>query len=233
MTLHVDIREYVGVGLYTLGEAAHLLKIPPRTIRRWVSGYDYRKDGAIHHLGPLWRPDLPEIQGTVEISFRDLIELKFVHAFVDIGIGLKAIRKCLDFARECVNSDRPFSSGRFRTDGKTIFLESLQHSEDPKLLDLKRKQLVFKNVVEQTFKDLDLEDDIVTRWRPYRGKESIVVDPRRAFGQPIATASGVPTIVLAEAVEAEGSAARVAALYEVERSVVQDATRFHEELAAP
>lgn len=45
-------------------------------------------------------------------------------------------------------------------------------------------------------------------------------------------ASGVPTIVLAESVKAEGSVSRVAAMYEVEKSVVQDAVRFHEELMA-
>lgn len=100
------------------------------------------------------------------------------------------------------------------------------------MLDLKEKQYVFKQVVEQSFKDLDLEGDIVARWRPYRGKDSIVVDPTRSFGQPVAAASGVPTIVLADAVKAEGSVARVAALYEVDKSVVQDAVRFHEELLA-
>ena len=54
----------------------------------------------------------------------------------------------------------------------------------------------------------------------------------RSFGQPVAAASGVPTIALAEAVKAEGSLLRVAAMYEVEKSVVQDAVRFHEELMA-
>ncbi|MCW3784196.1 helix-turn-helix domain-containing protein [Defluviimonas salinarum] len=232
MTSQPDPREFVGVGLYTITDAAQLLKAPPRTIRRWMEGYDYSREGERRHVEPLWRPDLPEIDGEVEISFRDLIELRFVRAFTEIGLGLKAIRNCLDVARDCIGSDRPFSTGRFRTDGKTIFLESLGHSEDPKLLDLRKTQYVFRDVVEQTFRDLDLEDDMVARWRPYRGKETIVVDPARAFGQPIATAFGVPTIVLFEAARAEGSAARAAALYEVDPAVVRDAVRFHEELAA-
>ena len=105
-------------------------------------------------------------------------------------------------------------------------------SGEPKLLDLKKKQYVFKQVVEQSFKDLDLDGDTVTRWRPYRGKDSIVVDPSRAFGQPVAFATGVPTVVLAEAVKAEGSISRVAAIYEVEKSVVKDAVKFERELMA-
>lgn len=77
-----------------------------------------------------------------------------------------------------------------------------------------------------------MEQDVVRRWRPFGGKDSIVVDPARSFGQPVAARFGVPTIVLAEAVEAEGSVARVAAVYEVDQAVVRDAVRFHAELAA-
>jgi uncharacterized protein (DUF433 family) len=83
-----------------------------------------------------------------------------------------------------------------------------------------------------TINNLDLEGDIVARWRPYKGKRSIVVDPARSFGQPVATDSGVPTVALADAFHAEGSAAVVAALYEVDESVVRDAVRFHEGLVA-
>lgn len=224
--------EYIGVGLYSLPEAARLLKASPRNLRRWMAGYDYKKDGTVHHVPALWEPDLPMAENSVELSFRDLIELRFVKAFLDKGIGLKAVRNCLEYAKECIHSDRPFSSGRFRTDGRTIFLESLEAAGEPKLLDLKGKQFVFKQVVEQSFKDLDLEGDIVARWRPYKGKRSIVVDPARSFGQPVATDSGVPTVALADAFHAEGSAAVVAALYEVDESVVRDAVRFHEGLVA-
>lgn len=226
------MHEFVGVGLYSLVDAAQLLKAPPRKLRRWMDGYDYKEDDSLHHVAPLWMPDIPKIDNQIKLSFRDLIELRFVRAFLEKGIDIRAVRNCIDYARQCMNTDRPFSSGRFRTDGRTIFLESLEAACEPKLLDLKEKQYVFKQVVEQSFKDLDLAGDIVTRWRPYRGKDSIVVDPTRSFGQPVASASGVPTIVLAEAVKAEGSQTRVAAMYEVEKSVVQDAVRFQEELLA-
>mgnify|MGYP003627661613 CR=1 FL=1 len=232
MTQPKPIHDYVGVGLYSLADAAQLLKAPPRKIRRWMDGYDYKQHDRISHVPPLWVPDIPKIDDHIELSFRDLIELRFVRAFLEKGIGLKAVRNCLEYARHCMHTDRPFSSGRFRTDGRTIFLESLEAAGEPKLLDLKEKQYVFKQVVEQSFKDLDLEGDIVTRWRPYRGKDSIVVDPLRSFGQPLASASGVPTIVLAEAVKAEGSVSRVAAMYEVEKAVVHDAVKFHKELLA-
>lgn len=227
-----DASDFVGVGIYSVPEVAKLLRTPPRTIRRWMLGYDHTHGGHISRSEPLWSPELPEVDGQLEVSFRDMIELRFVSAFVGAGIGLLAVRNCLDYARECIGRDRPFSSGRFRTDGKTIFLESLNLANDIKLLDLRKKQYVFKTIVEQTFKDLDIENDVVRRWRPFRGKNTIVLDPLRSFGQPIMNASGVPTIVLAEAVAAEGSISRVASLYEVDEKSVIDAVKFHEELAA-
>lgn len=233
MPMYDDTHDLLlGKGLYTLNEAAQLIGAQKRSIRRWMQGYDYKSEGETHHVNPLWQSDIPEFDEQVELSFRDLIELRFIHAFSQAGIGLKAIRNCLEYARDCVQSDRPFSSGRFRTDGKTIFLESLEATGDPKLLDLRQKQYVFKNIVERTFRDLDLEDDLVVRWRPYKGKSSIVIDPQRSFGQPIAAASGVPTATLADAVEAEGSIANVARLFEIDPSAVKDAVRYEEELRA-
>jgi uncharacterized protein (DUF433 family) len=98
------------------------------------------------------------------------------------------------------------------------------------LLDLRKRQYVFAEVIERTFKDLDLDDGVVVRWRPYRGKPSIVLDPERAFGQPIAAASGVPVVALVDAVAAEDSVARVSRLFEVPVAVVRDAIGYHEQL---
>ncbi len=197
-----------------------------------MKGYDYSRAGVPYRSDALWQTDIPRIEDQVELSFRDLIELRFVLAFARAGLGLKAIRNCLSYARDCIQSDRPFSSGRFRTDGQTIFLESIKASGDPELLDLKRRQYAFKSLIERNFRDLDLEGGTVVRWHPFQGKQTIVIDPTRSFGQPIAAASGVPTIALADAVAAEGSVSRVARLFEVLPSVVRDAVRYETELHA-
>ena len=64
------------------------------------------------------------------------------------------------------------------------------------------------------------------------GREDATAAIQSALDAAVAAAYGVPTIVLAEAVKAEGSVARVASLYEVDPTVVRDAIHFHEELAA-
>ena len=222
----------IGVGFYTVPEAARLLKIPARNINRWLGGYSHRHKGVNVLIAPLWIPQLPRIDGHIEIGFRDLIELRFIQALIKAGLGLKSIRHCIDDARRCVADDRPFSTRRFQTDGRSIFLDTIRQSGDSELLDLKKNQYVLKQIIERSFKDLDIEDDTVARWRPFHGKETIIVDPARAFGQPIAGEYGVSTIALADAVVAEGSIERVAEIYEVSAAVVRDAVKFEDYLMA-
>lgn len=222
----------LGIGYYTVPEAARLIRMPGRNIRRWLGGYAFVSGGKAGHMPPLWTPELPANEDRVELGFRDLIELRFVNAFGAEGVDLRIIRSCLEHAREAVRDPRPFSTQRFRTDGRTIFLDTLKATGESELLDLKRGQFVIKHVIERTFRDLDLDNDVVTRWRPFHGKESIVIDPQRAFGQPIAAEFGVPTVALADAAEAEGSIERAARLYEVSVATVRDAVRFEEYLHA-
>ena len=220
----------LGIGYYTAPEAARLLGVAIPSVNRWLGGYTYQEDGQKIVVSALWEPELPKGNKHIELSFRDLIELRFIVAFTRAGLGLKTIRNCLEYARECVEDDRPFSTRRFKTDGRTIFLESLRKSGDAELLDLKSRQFAFRQIIERSFKDLDIEDSTVVRWRPYNGKRTIVIDPDRAFGQPISADYGVPTVVLSDAVLSEGSIDRVSKIYELPASVVQDAVRFEESL---
>jgi uncharacterized protein (DUF433 family) len=222
----------LGIGSYTVPEAARLLRLPPRNINRWLGGYTYTNDDTRTAMPPLWSPQLPSHDDRLELGFRDLIELRFVGAFLKAGLGLKTIRHCLDYARQQVGDVRPFSTRKFQTDGRTIFLDTLKASGESEMLDLKKRQFVMKQVIERSFKDLDIENDAVARWRPFKNRASIVIDPTRAFGQPIAARHGVPTIVLADAVKAEGSVARAARIYEVPAAVVRDAANFEASLLA-
>jgi uncharacterized protein (DUF433 family) len=222
----------LGIGYYTVPDAARLIRMPAVNIRRWLGGYAFNSGGKAGRMPPLWTPELPADGNHLELGFRDLIELRFVQAFIEKKLDLRVIRSCIEHARQYVNDDRPFSTRKFQTDGKTIFLDSLQAGGERELVDLRKGQFVFQGVIERTFKDLDLDDDVVARWRPFKGKESIVVDPQRSFGQPIAAEFGVPTVALAEAVKSEGSVDRVARLYEVSPSAVRDAVRFEEYLLA-
>lgn len=222
----------IGIGLYTAGEAARLLRVPRQRLHRWMGGYRYHADGELRQVEPLWMPEIPRIDDALELSFRDLAELRFIVRFRDAGLGLNAIRAALRAAQRIVAAERPFSTHRFATDGRKIFLEIAGQAKEPQLIELARDQLAFKQMIEPSLKDLDFEDDVAARWWPLPGRRSIVIDPRRSFGQPIAADSGVPTAALAAAVEVEGTEKAAARVYEVDLRVVRDAVRFEARLAA-
>ncbi|WP_370165909.1 hypothetical protein [Bradyrhizobium diazoefficiens] len=229
-------------GAYSASEGLRLLNfsrgsVPVRhvsrsTVARWLRGYDFGTEESGGHSEPLWRPDYANDDDLIELSFRDLIELRFVKAFRDIGLALPTIRECYQRAVEEVHDERPFSTQKFRTDGKTIFLEITEGIQEAKLVDLRRRQNVFRTIVEPSLKDLEFDASAVARWFPLgMSHKSVVIDPTRSFGRPIA-ASGVPTEVLYRAVAIEGSVAKVARLYEVSAAEVRSAVTFERKLAA-
>jgi uncharacterized protein (DUF433 family) len=234
----------IGKGVYGAADALRLLNfrrepatpgrsVSRQTVARWLTGYDYKHGEETRHSDPLWRPDYANDDDVLELSFRDLIELRFVKAFRDAGLGLPTIRACFERAVEEVRDERPFSTRKFRTDGRTIFLDITHDVREGELIDLRRKQAVFRTMVAPSLRDLEFDADVLARWYPLgERKRSIVLDPARAFGRPISTEGGVPTEVLANAVAVEGSAEKVARLYEVPLPAVRDAVAFERQLAA-
>lgn len=221
----------LGVGLYTAAEAASLIRIPALRIRRWLAGYAHGPREAQTWSDPLWTPQLPRTGQDVALGFRDLMELRFVAAFVTAGISLHSIRRALAIGRQMVGDERPFSTSRFHTDGRTIFLRVSDEVEEPTLIDLLRRQYAFHRVVEPSFRDIDFGGGVAERWWPMSHRSRVVVDPRRNFGHPIVTEHGVPTRALVDAVAAEGSVTKAAKVFDLSVSAVRDALAFERRAA--
>lgn len=219
----------LGVGLYTVDEAAAYTGIKAQHIRRWLFGY---KAKGRYHEG-LWRSELANLE-VKALGFHDLLEIRFVHAFRQHGVSLQSIRLASQRAREFFNHPHPFTCRSFQTDGRRIFASVLEESGDESLLDLVAKQYVFKQVIKPSlYEGIDYIDDEARRWYPLPSSKVVVLDPTRNFGKPILSNSGVETAALAAAFEAEGrNVKRVASLYEVPMSEVESAIRFeHRESA--
>ena len=212
-----------GIGAYSLPEAGRLLDIPPSTIRHWLFGYSYDHHGPRTQQAPLWRSQYGDQQEEPLLGFRDLLEARIVRGLRKTGLGLPTIRECLSLARDIVKDDHPFSTRRFKTDGQTLFVQ-----QGDALLDLKRRQHVFRQVIAPSFVGLEFNTDAAARWWLNPLRKTLVIDPERAFGQPIVAESGVTTARLAQAVAAEGSIERVARLFELKPATVRDALDFEQ-----
>ena len=221
------------IGLYTVAEASFLTGISQGRLRRWLRGYTYRAGGAHATSAPVWRRQVPEIDGTLGLGFLDLMEARFVDAFRAASVPWRVIRLCAEHARDITGSDHPFCSRRFRTDGRTIFAEVVDQAGENQLLDLAKNQLAFARVIGPSlYAGIEFSArEMPVRWWPMGQRETVVIDPTRSFGQPIINDGGVPTTVLADAVEAEGSVAKVASLFRLPQHSVRAALRFEKRLA--
>lgn len=219
----------IGVGLYTPAEAGRLLRIPPSKLSRWLRGHNIKDK----FYDALWAPQVILSNDQVFLGFRDLMEARVADAFIKRGVSAIRVRAAIQVAREVLGEARPLSTNRFRTDGREIFLHVVEEDEQgekrEQLLNLFRRQFAFKGILDPILSTVDFGDDgnpVV--WWPGGRRLNVVVDPERAFGQPIDAASSVPTSILAAAAANEGSVSAAAKAFEVPESSVRRAIEFEE-----
>ncbi len=239
---------YQGTGIYTLPEAARLINVQSRDLRRWLFGYEHTRKVAGDRVRafskPLWETQLAgEDFDDRVIGFRDLLEVHFVGEFRRQGVHLLVIRRCLEHAREILQTDYPFSSCRFRTDGKTIFAQALRDvasEEEGDMIDLRNQQFVIKDVIRPSlYAGIDYANDEQhpARWFPCGKRLPVVLDPQHQFGRPIVVGNNVPTDTLYASYLAEGgtseAARRTSRIYDVPLKSVEAAVSFEESLKRP
>jgi hypothetical protein len=189
--------------VYTIAEAARLCMLPRREVRRWVQGEKFnrieinRSPRSVGNISPAANG-----HGTVVLDFHDLIELRYVKAFVEMGVSWHLLCATYDRAAEMLRVDNPFATKRFFASGHVI----LKRIADPHFLNIVGTQLIFARIVDRYFggrDGVDFDNGAAVRWWPMGKKRLVVIDPERSFGQPIVSTEGVPTAVLYKAYVAE------------------------------
>jgi len=222
---------FIGKGLYSVPEARRLTKIPAPTLNRWVQGYVRRRDGDTVSYDPLLQPSLPEIEEKVALSFRDLVELRFINRLRTLKVSWAEIKGTIEDARDLLKTNYPFGTRRFATDGRRLFSEIAD--KPGLLLRVRTKQITADRIFSpDLYSEIEFEDDDAVRWRPETGRSHVVIDPERSFGKPILDRYGIPTALLAKTARAEDSAAKTADWFEVPLDAVIAAVEFELKLAA-
>ena len=227
--MELDMEKLIGIGIYSIPEASRLTGVSNSTIYRWIRGYEYGTPEDKRKIAPIWKRDIPEFDGENAISFLDLLEIRFINAFRNAGVSWKFIREAAQMAQQVFNTTHPFTSQKFRTDGKHIF-SSFKECKQELMLDLNNANYALKNIIEPSlYKGIEFESNQAVRWYPDK-KKNIVIDPERAFGRPILNISGIATDILYSAYEAEGDAEVVADWYDVDISLVKSAIEYEKGL---
>jgi uncharacterized protein (DUF433 family) len=220
----------IGVGLYTPAEAGRLLHVSSSKISRWLKGHSI----AGRDYPPLWVPAVEFKDERTILGFRDLMEIRVADAFLRAGVSAIQVRAAIEYAREVLDEKYPLSAERFKTDGRSILLRVFEKDaegiERERLLNLFRRQYEFKEVIEPILKTVDFDDSGSPRlWYPAGRRINILVDPMRAFGQPIDGITSVPTAVLATSAAALG-VEETSIAYDVPEGSVRRAVEFEHSL---
>ena len=221
----------IGKGLYSLSDTRRLIKIPRPTLNRWVRGYARRRKGGRIDYPPLLNPSLPELEDQIVLSFRDVIELRFVNRLRELEVSWQEIKATIDAAREILKTDYPFGTRRFATDGRKIFSEIVEHPGY--LLHLRTNQITADRFFSpDLYAEIEFEQDDAVRWRPASGRSMVVIDPGRSFGKPILDRFSIPTSLIKNAFDTEEVVSRVADWFEIPDAEVEAAIDFENKLAA-
>jgi hypothetical protein len=213
--------ETLGVGLYSMVEAARLLKTPRRTVSRWAEGYVCELRGGSKRYA-----SLIEHEDDAALTFADLIELMYVRGFRDAGVKLDVIRRTAAKYRDEWSKPYPLATKRFATDGRALLLN--EGNEWKQALS-GQLQAFF----DEMGKQLVHIGDLTSEWRPLGTDHAVVLDPDRAFGKPIDDISGAHTYVLAQPFEAGASAMKLAWWYGTTEQAVIDAAEFERNWGQP
>jgi uncharacterized protein (DUF433 family)/DNA-binding transcriptional MerR regulator len=219
-------------GFYTLREAANLIAldvigVTESALRRFFT--------PTQKYGPAVRSDRVSERGRIrDISFLDLMELRFIAHFRRQGVSAQALRTLAADMREELGP-HPFAHKDivFRTDLRKIYSEIAKKEGDKQLLELSSKQYMLDLIEDSLKQGVDWDARKYSKnWQP-RALDfpEIVIDPRMSFGQPSLASKGVAIDTLWEAVEAEGGDYEaVAAWYGISRNELEQAIKFRQRL---
>ena len=217
--------ENYSLGLYTIKESALYAGLTTTRVNNWFFGYSRLNSGKRVQYERLIEPKI----GTEDhktITFRDLLEIRVMGLFSE-KISVHKIRKAKSILQCELDDPYPFSSGKIKTDGKTLFCESASAQA---LTDIFSAQENMLPIIEKSLIDIEFEKSHPRRWWITGKDKGILIDPLRSFGLPIEDNSGIPTISLYEMVKSTKDLTKASKYFEVDRDVVQRAYDFHETL---
>ena len=181
--------------LYTIGEAAQMLRVPPSTLTTWAHGYTRRPPGRRPTVAEPVITAFPAVRRHVpEIPFVGLVEGMVAAAFRAAGVSMQHIRKALPILERELGIDHALASNGLRTDGAQILFD---YAETDPVLDeamtvVVTRPRVFVPVIDDYLTRIEFDDD---RWArrlilPGTKGHTLEADPTRAFGRPIFVRGG-------------------------------------------
>lgn len=211
--------------LYSLADAARIVRVRPATLRSWVLGREYETSGGMQK----W-PALVKIADRKDrrLSFTNLVELHVLSALRGRKVRVDRIREATRFIKSKMGTEHPLADVDTSTDEVDVYVEYLGL-----LVNASKGQAAFRPVIEQYLTRIERDERGLarrlfpaTRIGQAMGPQRVVIDPARRFGQPLLEGTGVATATIADRFRAGESARELAADFGMSETDVEEAVRF-------
>lgn len=216
----------IGQGAYTYSEAASFTRLRTARVREWFVARPSTT------LGAVFQSDYDGKTTQPLISFLDLVDVYIAGQLRDRGVSLQTLRKVYGALQLEFEAEHPFGRRELLTDGKSVFLAGLDSQGRDEVIEVLTRQRAFPKVIRPFLQTLefDTESRLASKWNIAKG---VVLNPGICFGQPIVEAKGIPTHIIAKAVQAnKNNRKAVADWYGMTVKDVAAAVRFEAQRAA-
>lgn len=207
--------------IYSYNDVDRLIGLHPGTARRWLEGY-VRKG---HYYEPVLRQ---EPTNSDVVTWGEMVEARMVAEFRDRRVPLLRMRPAIEKLREQFGR-YPLAHARPLLDvaGRELVLvvqEEVGLERSLQFVVVRNDQLMLTPAAERFRSAVRYVDNVAESLYPEHRTREVVMDPRRAFGQP--AVRNVRTDSLAEDFRAGSSREELADLYDLSPEQVDQAIRF-------
>jgi len=222
-----QVVELLSRPVYGLQQVDRILGLRTGTARRWIDGY--RRGGKSYP--PVVRE---HSTGDEVVTWGEFVETRLLTEYRDAGVALIRMRPAVDVLREELQTPYPLASARTWLDvrGRELVRkvqEQVGLERGLALVVVRTGQHVmwsdeaeaFSRSIEWTGDRADAQPRLL---RPHDDLAEVVIDPLRGFGEPVVR--NVRTEVLAELFRAGESPDSLAELYELPRTMIDEALRY-------
>jgi uncharacterized protein (DUF433 family) len=178
----MDDRRFT-TGVLDASDAARFLGIPRSTLRRWAFGSG--RGAPLLHVAEGAR------SGQAQFTFIAMAEAYVLEALGDAGVRLPRIRPALARLAQQFGREYVLVSPNLATDGIDVLWDFSRTEEGHGLMEGRTGQMVMREIVEDYLRYVTWDDEGYPSMLELRHCQpsKVVIDPHRAFGQPIFTDS--------------------------------------------
>jgi uncharacterized protein (DUF433 family) len=207
--------------IYSYADVDRLVGLHSGTARRWLEGYQ--------RTGRFYDPVLrPEPTGGDAVTWGEMVEARLLAEFRNRAVPVQRLRPAIvrlrkEFGPYPLAHARPLLDVEGRELVRVV-QEQVGLERSLQLVVVRNGQLVLADTAERFRSAVEYDGDVAGRLKPDVRTPDVVMDPRRAFGQP--AVRNVRTESLAEDYRAGTSREELADLYDLTAEQVDEAIRF-------